>query len=125
MDAVRNVIVRALAPGWFYQLSALIKVPYLSARVLRSQLAYNDLRTHMLDLVASAGVEITSGEHSKASGTSLLRNLVEANINEHGSSGKLTEGEIISNIFVSDQFVLTLRSSAISLHSGFPSRWTR
>ncbi|KAF8556841.1 cytochrome P450 [Imleria badia] len=101
MDAVRNIIMRVLVPGWFYSFSSLIKVPCLSARALRPQLAYADSRTHMLDLVASARAEITSGKRSKASGTALLRNLVEANMGQDGSSNKLTEGEILSNIFLS------------------------
>ncbi|KAH0826709.1 cytochrome P450 [Lanmaoa asiatica] len=100
MGSVNNLIFRALAPGWFYQFSSLIKVPYLSSRALFTQLAFDDLRTHMVDLVASARAEITSGEHSGASGAALLRNLVEANMNQDGESEKLTEGEVLSNIFV-------------------------
>ncbi|KAF8556843.1 cytochrome P450 [Imleria badia] len=100
MDAVHNVVFRAIVPGWFYQFSSLIKVPYLSSRALRSQLAYADLRTHMLDLVASARAETTGGECSGGSGRALLRNLVEANMNQDEASRKLTEGEILSNIFV-------------------------
>ena len=111
MDSVNNVIFRALVPGWFYQFSSLIKVPYLSSRALLTQLAFDDLRTHMLDLVASARAEIMSGERS-ASGTALLRNLVEANMNQDGDSKKLTEGELLSNIFVSMQRVFALRRSA-------------
>jgi hypothetical protein len=101
MDSVNNVIFRALVPGWFYQFSSLIKVPYLSSRALLTQLAFDDLRTHMLDLVASARADITSGERSGASGAALLQNLVEANMNQDGDSKKLTEGELLSNIFVS------------------------
>ncbi|KAH0826717.1 cytochrome P450 [Lanmaoa asiatica] len=96
---VNNLVFRALAPGWFYQFSSLIKVPYLSSRALFTQLAFDDLRTHMLDLVASARAEIASGEHPEASGAALLRNLVEANMNQDGDSEKLTEGEVLSNIF--------------------------
>jgi cytochrome P450 len=99
MDSVNNVIFRALVPGWFYQFSSLIKVPYLSSRALLTQLAFDDLRTHMLDLVASARADITSGERSGASGAALLQNLVEANMNQDGDAKKLTEGELLSNIF--------------------------
>ena len=123
IDSVNNVIFRALVPGWFYQLSSLIKVPYLSSRALSTQLAFDDLRTHMLDLVASARAEITSGERSGASGAALLRNLVVANMNQDGDSKRLTEGELLSNIFVSMQLIFALRCSAILL-LGFPPCWT-
>ncbi|KAH0826708.1 cytochrome P450 [Lanmaoa asiatica] len=103
MGSVNNLIFRALVPGWLYQFLLLIKVPYLSSRALFTRLAFDDLRIHMLDLVASARAEITSGEHSKASGAALLRNLVEANMNQAGDEEKLTEGEVLSNIFVSVQ----------------------
>ena len=127
MDAAHNTVFRAVVPRWFYSFSSLIKVPYLSARALRSQLAFDDLRIHMLDLVASARAESTGGERSGASGRSLLRNLVEANMNKDGSSEKLTEGEILSNIYVSMWFMFTSRCSAIHklFYLGFPSRRTR
>jgi cytochrome P450 len=101
MDSVHNVIFRAFVPGWFYKLSTVIKVPYLSSRALRTQLGFDNLQGHMLDLVASARAAISSGESAPGTtGMALLRNLVEANMNEDGSSKKLTEGEILSNIFV-------------------------
>ena len=107
-DSVNNVIFRALIPGWFYSVSSLIKVPYLSSRVLLTRLAFDDLRTHMLDLVASARADIMSGKRSGASGAALLRNLVEANTNQDGHSKNLTEGELLSNIFVSIQLAFIL-----------------
>lgn len=109
MDSVHNVIFRAFVPGWFYKLSTVIKVPYLSSRALRTQLGFDNLRGHMLDLVASARAAISSGESAPGTtGMALLRNLVEANMNEDGSSKKLTEGEILSNIFVSTRRIHTL-----------------
>lgn len=125
INCVHNVIFKALVPGWFYQLSSLIKVPYLSSRALLTQLAFDDLRIHMLDLVASARAEIMSGEPSGASGAALLRNIVEASMNQDGDSKMLTEGEVLSNIFVSMQLVVILRCSAIPLLLGFLSCWTR
>ncbi|KAG9309956.1 cytochrome P450 [Chiua virens] len=89
---------RAAVLGWFYQLSSLIRVPYLSSRALFTRLAFDDLRSHMVDLVASARADIMSGGPA-ASRTSLLRNLVEANMNQDGDSKRLTEGELFSNIF--------------------------
>ncbi|KAG9309959.1 cytochrome P450 [Chiua virens] len=98
LGSVENIIFRALTPGWFYQLSSLIKVPYLSERALFTRLAFDDLRSHMVDLVASARADIMSGGPA-ASRISLLRNLVEANMNQDGDSKRLTEGELFSNIF--------------------------
>ena len=105
MDAVHNVIFRFLTPEWFYQFSSLIRVPYLSPRAQSTKLAFDQLRGHMLDLIASARDEITGGEVSGTSNKSLLRNLVEANMNQDGDSKKLSEGEILSNVFVSMQSV--------------------
>lgn len=124
ISSVNNVIFRALAPGWFYHFASLIKVPHLSSRALLTQLAFDDLRLHMLDLVASARAEIMSGEPSGASGAALLRNLVEANMNQDGDSKMLTEGEVLSNIFVSMQLVCIFRYLVIPLLLGFPSCWT-
>ncbi|KAF8437972.1 cytochrome P450 [Boletus edulis BED1] len=100
MDSVHNVFFRILTPGWFYRLSSLITVPYLSSRALRTQLAFDELRTHMLDLVASARAETMSGDYEGKLGTALLRNLVEANMNQDGASKKLSEGELLSNVFL-------------------------
>lgn len=124
MNSVDNIIFRALAPGWFYTFSSLIKVPYLSSRALLTQLAFDDLRTHMLDLVASARAEIMSGAPSGASGAALLRNLVEANMNQDGDSRRLTEGELLSNIFVGIHLVFIFRRSATPPLLGIPSCWT-
>ncbi|KAF8437970.1 cytochrome P450 [Boletus edulis BED1] len=100
MDSVHNTRFRMLTPGWFYRLSSLITVPYLSSRALRTQLAFDELRTHMLDLVASARAETMSGDYEGKLGTALLRNLVEANMNQDGASKKLSEGELLSNVFL-------------------------
>ena len=108
VDSVHNIIFRALIPQWFYRFSSLVKVPYLSSRALSTKLAFDDLRTHMLDLVASARADIASGKRAEASGAALLWNLVEANMNQDGNSEKLTEGELLSNIFVSILFPFIL-----------------
>lgn len=112
LTSVKNVIFRALTPGWFYRFSSLIKVPYLSSRALLTQLAFDDLRIHLLDIVSSARAEIMSGERPGASGAALLRNLVEANLNQDGDSKKLTEGEVLSNIFVSMRLYLSFTAKA-------------
>ncbi|KIJ62164.1 hypothetical protein HYDPIDRAFT_182927 [Hydnomerulius pinastri MD-312] len=99
MNSVDNVIFRILTPNWFSTLSSFIKVPYLSSRVLLTQHSFEDLQRHMMDLVASARADIASGKPPSASDAALLRNLVEANMSQDGDYKRLTDGELLSNIF--------------------------
>ncbi|KAG9309955.1 cytochrome P450 [Chiua virens] len=100
LGSAENILFKALTPRWFYRLSSLVKVPYLSSRALFSRAAFDDLRSHMTDLVASARSDIVCGKHSGDSGATLLRNLVEANMNQDVGLKRLTEEELFSNIFV-------------------------
>ena len=100
INSTNSILPRALIPEWLYPILSLINVPYLSSCAMMTRLAFDDLRTHMLDLVASARDDIATGKQSGDSGSALLRNIVEANMNQEGDSEGLTEGEVLSNIFV-------------------------
>ena len=95
VDSINNIIFRAVIPRWFYRLPSLVKVPYLSTRALQTRVAFDDLRTHMLDLVASVRADIMSGNRSEGLGGALLRDLAEANMNQDRDSNKLTDGKLL------------------------------
>ncbi|KAG9309961.1 cytochrome P450 [Chiua virens] len=98
--SVENVLFKALIPEWFYKLSSLVKVPYLSSRALFTRVAFDDIRAHMGDLVASARADIVSGKHIGDSRAALLRNLVEANMDQDVDLNRLTEEELFADIFI-------------------------
>ncbi|KAH7925420.1 cytochrome P450 [Leucogyrophana mollusca] len=99
MNSVENVIFYVLTPTWFNRLLSFVKVPYLSARAHITQQGFEELKSHMLDLVSSARAEVAEGKISGASDAALLRNLVEANMTQEGDYKRLTDGELLSNIF--------------------------
>ncbi|KAH7887015.1 cytochrome P450 [Phlebopus sp. FC_14] len=99
MTAVQNVLSRALIPSWFTTLSAFVKVPYVSSHALETQLAFEDLQRHMLEIVSSARSDVASNKPRGDSDAALLRNLVVANMSQDGDYKRLSDGELLSNIF--------------------------
>ncbi|EGO03674.1 hypothetical protein SERLA73DRAFT_101917 [Serpula lacrymans var. lacrymans S7.3] len=97
--AVENVMFRMLPPDWFTSFSSVVKVPYLSARILQARQAFDELGSYMLELVSSARASVTEGR-SSASRAALLHNLVEANMSPEGDSKCLSDSEVLSNTFV-------------------------
>lgn len=68
-----------------------------------TKLAFEELRLHMLDVIASARDAITNGNGNVEgeAAPALLRNLVEANIAQEGPSNRrLTDDELLSDVFV-------------------------
>ncbi|EEB89366.1 hypothetical protein MPER_12543 [Moniliophthora perniciosa FA553] len=61
--------------------------------------SFDDIKLHMLELVALARTWIESADKDKTLDAALLRNLVEANGAEEGSK-RLNDGELLSNAFV-------------------------
>ena len=83
-------------------LETLIKshVPFLSPLFQGIAVAFEDLKSHMLDMVSEARAwAITGG--SGRSNAALLRNLVEANLKQEGDTKGLSDEELLSNVFVS------------------------
>jgi hypothetical protein len=94
-----GLIARNLIPKWFRKLSQKIYIPFFSMYLGKIELAIHELRLHSLELV-SAAREWVGGEKASNIDAALLRNLVEANMAQDGDSRRLTEGELLSNIFV-------------------------
>lgn len=100
-----NIFVKILAPSWLINLSAYIRVPYLSQRLKETEIAFEELRSHLIELISYMRADVADGKKSSASGlnAALLRNLVEANMGQDGDTGhkQLTDEELLSNVFVS------------------------
>ncbi|KAH7912385.1 cytochrome P450 [Hygrophoropsis aurantiaca] len=100
MNSVENVIFYVLTPTWFSKLLSFVKIPYLSSRAHITQQGFEQLERHMLDLVSSARAEVAEGKTSGGvSDAALLKNLVGANMTQEGDYKRLTDGELLSNIF--------------------------
>jgi hypothetical protein len=94
-----GLIVRVLIPKWIQKFSQRIHTPFLSAYLGKVELAIHELKLHFLELV-SAAREWVVGEKASNIDAALVRNLVEANMAQDGDSRRLTEGELLSDIFV-------------------------
>jgi cytochrome P450 len=98
-----NLFFKILTPSWAVAILSRIHVPYLTSRVKETKLAFEELRSYMLDIIASARDAITNGNGNimGEAAPALLRNLVEANIAQEGSSNRrLTDDELLSDVFV-------------------------
>ena len=98
---IEKLFVKVLTPTFAYALP--FRIPWLSAELDTARIAFDSLKAHMLELVASA----RDGEKGEAN---LLRRLVQANDaaqalgGEAAEKGTLTDGELLSNIFVCSAF---------------------
>jgi len=109
-DAVDFVFLRALIPKFLWKAVAEqgIYVPYLRRLLLRVRDAFDELEGHMIELVSQArdtfGLK-TRKEDSGVQGSALLKNMVQANMtfekDEQMGHRNLTDGELLSNMFVS------------------------
>lgn len=122
---IEKLFVKVLTPTFAYALP--FRLPWLSDELDTSRFAFDSLKRHMLDLVASA----RNGEKGEAN---LLRRLVQANDaaqargGETAEKGTLTDGELLSNIFVrSSSYSETLRFPLIMelfTSPGVSASWT-
>lgn len=121
---IEKLFVKVLTPTFAYALP--FRLPWLSDELDTSRIAFDSLKRHMLDLVASA----RNGEKGEAD---LLRRLVRANDaaqarGETAEKGTLTDGELLSNIFVrSSSYSETLRFPLIMelfTSPGVSASWT-
>lgn len=102
--AIESLFIKALTPNWVYAASSLLNIPYLSPRLKETGEAFEALKFHMLELVSSAQAWVSGGRTSSMD-AALLRNLVEANMAQEGEYKLLTDGELLSNVFVCDLVV--------------------
>ncbi|KAJ7461743.1 cytochrome P450 [Mycena galericulata] len=99
--ALEHIIVRALAPKWIHALAERVHLPYVGQILRNTRDSFEALRAHMDDLVSLSRAWVVGGKISNMD-AGLLRNLVEANMTQADDAHhkKLTDGELLSNIFV-------------------------
>jgi hypothetical protein len=94
------MVTRWATPNWAYKLP----IPSLQQLLLRTRLSYQELEGHLRQLIAesraSLGDEKTTQGKSQALGDDLLRRLVESNALENDPTKRLTDEELLSNVFV-------------------------
>lgn len=98
---IDKLFLKVLTPEFVYELP--FRIPLLSDRLEEAQIAFDDLKAHMEDLVETVrGSDLSAG----AGSSNLLGRLVEANEETRkpgggSTKGTLTDEELFSNIFVS------------------------
>ncbi|KAK7045464.1 hypothetical protein VNI00_007717 [Paramarasmius palmivorus] len=93
------LIPRSITPTWLIDIAERVHVPKVGPKLTMIRKGFNDIKFHMLDLVALARTWMESDNKDRTLDAALLRNLVEANSAEEGSK-RLTDGELLSNAFV-------------------------
>ncbi|KAJ6564019.1 cytochrome P450 [Mycena capillaripes] len=101
ITAMDNLIAKVLTPNWAYAFSRRVHIPYLSSVLKETHESFDALRLHMLDLVSEARLWVSGGK-TVSMDAALLRNLVEANMDQESRNDrrKLTDEELLSNTFV-------------------------
>ena len=98
--ASEHMVTRWATPAWAYSLP----IPAVQRLLLRTRLSYTELEGHLRQLIAdsraSVGAERTTDGTKKALGDDLLRRLVESNALEGDPAKRLTDDELLSNVFV-------------------------
>ncbi|KAJ7468039.1 cytochrome P450 [Mycena latifolia] len=99
--ALRHLMTFALTPSWIYALSARVHLPLVGHVLTDARDSFDALQAHMMDFISLARAWVVGGKISHMD-AGLLRNLVEANMNEAGDvhHKKLTDQELLSDVFV-------------------------
>jgi hypothetical protein len=120
--AIHSLVLKAYIPPCVYTLSKRIYIPWLTTALKNTTIAFESLRTHMLEIVSDARAAGTAGPkartpyptsqettRSKNVKSGLLANLVEANMvyHEDTAAGEkrrtLSDDELLSDTFVCSQ----------------------
>lgn len=107
-SAVENLVPKILTPDWMFALFNLIPVPKVSPVLKETRESFVALRLHMLDLISNAR-DWVSGGNAASLDAALLQNLVQANMAQEDDAAvrrKLTDDEMLSDIFVSQASVI-------------------
>jgi len=96
--AMHDIYVKVLTPSSLFKIAAAVPIPIVSRRLNTTTLAYKELGSYMLEIVASARSSLVDG--SVEEDAALLRALVRANMDEDSNSRRLTDDELLSNVFV-------------------------
>ncbi|KAI0066984.1 cytochrome P450 [Artomyces pyxidatus] len=95
---VRNLFFKVLTPNWLCTVASVVPIPGLSRKLNETTEAFDELKSYMLEIVSAARDSVVAGKG--AGDAALLRSLVEANMNQEGDVKRLTDEELLSDIFV-------------------------
>jgi hypothetical protein len=95
-----GLFIRFAIPKWLRNLSQKIHIPFISTYMGKINMAIDELKLHFLELVSSAREWVVGDDKTSNIDAALVRNLVEASMAQDGDSRRLTEGELLSDIFV-------------------------
>jgi len=105
--ASEHMITRWATPSVAYKLP----IPHLRRFLSHISLSYSELRGHLQTLIENSRSSILAGlSNDTEMPDDLLRRLVAANILEKDPNKKLTDEELLSNVFVSHMQLLLLFS---------------
>jgi len=95
------MVTRWATPKWAHKLP----IPPLRRLLFRMTLSYQELERHLQQLIADSRASLedekTPVGKREALGDDLLRRLVESNALEEDPKKRLTDEELLSNVFVS------------------------
>ena len=109
-NAIDSIMIKAITPEWAYRLP--FDIPLLSDALGKSKTGYDQLKVHMQEMMAGAREELhngaieelnSEGRQRHAKEADLLRRLTMAC--EASGGEKLTDDEVISNIYVRVGFI--------------------
>lgn len=99
------LILKSVIPEWLIDVAERVQIPIVGPTLRDIRRSFGDLKEYMLDSVSLARARVLSGGKGieGSSDAALLRNMVESNMAEDDleASKRLTDGEILSNSFVS------------------------
>lgn len=102
--------VRAATPNFIYPIAKYIRIPFISHVLEETAMGYSSLKSHMENIISqardawfteNAKETRTDAPKHKDVGAALLKTLVQSNMNEESGGNRLTDDEMISDVFVS------------------------
>jgi hypothetical protein len=116
--AIEKCFFKFLCPPAIATFCQYVPVPWLSRHARETAFVFEELKLHMLEMISSTRDSVVVGGTSVLTKSALLRNLVEANMDGVGDSKRLTDEELLSNVFV--RLLFPLLSFPFPFH--FPER---
>jgi hypothetical protein len=100
VEMVELAFIRIMCPKLLAQLSRIIFIPFLSNKVRRIDTVTNELEEEMLHLIRTNRESILSNPDHDMTSATLLTHLMKANMNQEHGYKRLTDRELLSNVFV-------------------------
>jgi hypothetical protein len=106
--AVDSCLFKFLCPPAVATFCRYVPVPWMSRHARETARVFEELKSHLLEMISEARESVVVEGAPVIAKSALLRNLVEANIDGDGGSKRLTDEELLSNVFVRLLFPLFL-----------------